>query len=105
MCAQKLSDDSITIHRLASRDEFEEFARLPMAIFSNADAWWPPDVQSEIELLTHRSPFSRHLEIQPLCAWRGGAMVARVSAVVNRRYIEHWNEPLGQLIHFDAKEN
>ena len=34
-----------------------------------------------------------------------GRLVARVSAVVNRRYIEHWNEQLGQLIHFEALED
>jgi ribosomal protein S18 acetylase RimI-like enzyme len=29
-------------------------------------------------------------------------LVARVSAVVNYRYNQHWNEKLGQLIHFES---
>ncbi len=45
-----------------------------------------------------------HLEVTPFCARRAGRVVARVSAVINRRYIEHWNEQLGQLIHFEALE-
>ena len=43
-----------------------------------------------------------HLDVIPLCARRAGRVVARVSAVVNRRYIEHWKEQLGQLIQFEA---
>jgi hypothetical protein len=47
---------------------------------------------------------SQYLDIAPIFARRDGKLVARVSAVINRRYIEHWNEPLGQLIHFEALE-
>ena len=38
----------------------------------------------------------------PFAAWSDGRLVARVSAVVNHRYNEHWNERIGQLIHFEA---
>jgi hypothetical protein len=38
----------------------------------------------------------------PLIARRDKATVARVSAVVNHRYNQHWNERIGQLIHFEA---
>jgi hypothetical protein len=43
-----------------------------------------------------------HLDLCPFCVWRDGKLVARVSAVVNYRYNEHWRENLGQLIHFEA---
>ncbi len=38
----------------------------------------------------------------PLVARRDAALVGRVSAVVNHRYNQHWNERVGQLIHFEA---
>ena len=88
--------------RPASHRQLEQFARLPFQVYANRDAWWPPDVQNEIELLARRSLLALYLEIEPLCAWRAGR---RVTAIVNRRYIEHWNEPLGQLIHFEALED
>lgn len=97
--------ESTSIHRISTSAEFEEFARFPFAVFRDADAWWPPDPQSEIDLLSGRSPISRFLDLEPLCARRDGVMVARVTAVVNRRYIEHWNERLGQLIHFEALDD
>lgn len=94
--------EAIRIERPSSRDQLEEFAHLPFQVYGGRDAWWPPDVQNEISLLAQKSPLSSHLEIAPFCARRGRNLVARVSAVVNRRYIDHWREPLGQLIHFEA---
>src|SRR5271167_1833755 len=101
----KLTGDAISIERPTSREQLEEFARLPFRVYGNRDAWWPPDVQNEIDLLARRSLLSTYLEIEPFCAWRAQKLVARVTAIVNRRYIEHWKEPLGQLIHFEALED
>ena len=100
----KVSGDTISIERPTSRAQLEEFARLPFQVYAGRAAWWPPDVQNEIDLLARRSMLSSRLEVTPFCARRAGRLVARVSAVVNRRYIEHWHEQLGQLIHFEALE-
>lgn len=97
MCAQ-----SIRVEKIGTRDRFEDFARLPFEIYSGRDAWWPPDIRNEIDLLAGRALMAAHLDLCPFCAWRDGKLVARVSAVVNYRYNEHWNEKLGQLIHFEA---
>ncbi len=93
---------SIRVQWVTSREGHEEFARLPYQIYGERDAWWPPDVHNEIGLLAGRSPLSGHLELAPLAAYNNDRLVARVTAVLNHRYIEHWQEPLGQLIHFEA---
>ncbi len=100
----KITGDTISVERPASREQLDEFARLPFQVYGARDAWWPPDMQNEIDLLSRRSLLSAYLEVMPFCARRAGRVVARVSAVINRRYIEHWNEQLGQLIHFEALE-
>jgi GNAT superfamily N-acetyltransferase len=92
----------IRIERVGTREAFEQFARLPFAIYSGRDAWWPPDLQNEIDLLTGRALIAAHLDLCPICAWRNDRLVARVSAVINYRYNEHWADKLGQLIHFEA---
>jgi GNAT superfamily N-acetyltransferase len=91
-----------TIENPRNRTELEDFARLPFLVYADRQAWWPPDVQNEIDLLSRRSPLSSFIEIEPFVARRDGITVARVSAVINHRYNEHWNEKLGQLIHFEA---
>jgi hypothetical protein len=93
---------NVKIERIVSRDGYEEFAHLPFQVYANREAWWPPDVQNEIDLLSRRTQFAAYLEIEAFTARRDGRLVARVIAVINRRYIEHWNEQLGQLIHFEA---
>lgn len=98
----ELSAARIRIEGISSPQAFEEFARLPYEIYSGRDAWWPPDVRNEVDLLSGRTQTASYLELQPFCAWRDGRLVARVSAVVNRRYISHWKQQLGQLIHFEA---
>jgi len=102
--ANDVASGNIRIERPSSREELEEFARLPFEVYGARAAWWPPDASGEIDLVSGRSSLARFLEIEPLCARRDGKVVARVSAVVNRRYIEHWGEPLGHLIHFEALE-
>ena len=92
------------VEQVSSRQALEEFARLPYQVYAGRPAWWPPDVQNEIDFLTRRTPVAAYLDIAGVCAWRGEQMVARVSAVINRRYNDHWNERLGHLIHFEALE-
>src|SRR5579871_5121302 len=97
--------DGVSIEAVTSRDAMTEFAMLPFQVYGEREAWWPPDVQNEIDLLCSRAPISSHLAMMPLAARRAGKLVARVTAVVNFRYNTHWNEQIGQLIHFEALPN
>jgi hypothetical protein len=100
-----VAGNNIRVERPSSREQLEQFARLPFQVYGNCDAWWPPDVQNEIDLLARRSLLAAYLELVPFCAWHADRLVARVTAIVNRRYIDHWHEPLGQLIHFEALDD
>ena len=95
----------IRIQQANSRDAFEQFARLPFQVYADRDAWWPPDLHNEIDLLAGRALITAHLNLCPFMAFSDGHLVARVSAVVNYRYNQHWHEKLGQLIHFEALPN
>jgi hypothetical protein len=97
-----MGSERISIENPRSRAAMEDFARLPFVVYAQREAWWPPDIQNEVDLLSHRSPLSPFLEIEPFVARRDGKIVARVSAVINHRYNAHWKEKLGQLIHFEA---
>jgi hypothetical protein len=94
--------DDISIEEVRTREAMTEFAMFPFQIYGERDAWWPPDVQNEIDLIAGRAPIASHLELMPFVARRGGKLAARVTAVVNSRYNSHWNELIGQLIHFEA---
>ena len=104
MRGRTLPLNSIKVEHLESHAALEEFARFPLRVYGGRDAWWPPDVQNEIDLLAGRSPFAGFLDVRPICARRDGHTVARVCAVINRRHNQHWNEALGLLTHFEALE-
>ncbi|HTY55124.1 MAG TPA: hypothetical protein VMB26_07990 [Candidatus Binataceae bacterium] len=97
-----MSVDGIKVEIISSRESFEKFAAFPNEIYGSHDAWWPPDIQSEVDLISGRSPIAAHLDLAPMWARREGRLVARVSAVVNHRCNRQWDEKLGQLIHFEA---
>ncbi|MGH7947872.1 MAG: hypothetical protein ACREQF_01410 [Candidatus Binataceae bacterium] len=99
-----MAPGATVIEHIESHTALEEFARFPFQVYGGRDAWWPPDVQNEIDMLSGSGPFTSFLEIEPICARRDGHMVARVCAVINRRHNEHWNEALGLLTHFEALE-
>ena len=97
-----MSRNNLRVEKAAGHDGLEGFARLPHEVYAQWPAWWPPDLKNEIDLLLGRTPFAAYLELEPFIARRDGRVVARATAVVNRRYNQHWNEKLGQLIHFEA---
>ncbi|MGH8011052.1 MAG: hypothetical protein ACREQ4_00970 [Candidatus Binataceae bacterium] len=97
-----MSAGKFQVRQVSTREGFERFARLPFKIYGARQAWWPPDVQNEIDLLSGRALISNHLDLAPFCAMRDSTILARASAVVNHRYNEHWHENIGQLIHFEA---
>ncbi len=97
-----MSIGGIEIETISSREALEEFAALTFEIYAKRDAWWPPDIDNEVELISGRNPIAAHLDLVPMWALHDGRLVARVSAVVNHRYNQLWNEKLGQLIHFEA---
>ena len=46
--------------------------------------------------------FAKPRVIKPFVAREGGAMVARVVAMIDHLYQEQWKEPLGHLVMFEA---
>src|SRR5215469_13678003 len=67
--------DETRVEQVSSRHALEEFARLPYQVYAGRAAWWPPDVQNEIDFLTRRTPVAAYLDVAGFCARRadGGA--------------------------------
>jgi hypothetical protein len=59
---------NIRIEAINSLQAFEEFARLPYKVYADREAWWPPDIRNEIDLLFGRTLTAPYLDLQPFCA-------------------------------------
>ena len=53
-----MSAGGIKVEIVKTHDAFEKFAALPGEIYGGFDAWWPPDIQSEVDLISGRSPIA-----------------------------------------------
>jgi len=92
----------ISIQPAAGTDELTEFLLFQDRINAEHGAWWPAIVPMNLPMLQGEGPAAPGRRSLPLVARRNGDVVARVLAVVDERYIDHWKEPLGHTSMFEA---
>ena len=81
----------------------EDFVRFHDRVQGGRGAFWPAFVPLEAPFVGGTGPVAEGRRCRPFVARDGGgAIVARVLAVLDERYIRHWNEALGHLVKFEA---
>ena len=95
-------DVAIRVERPAGETALEEFVRFRDHVYATRGASWQALVPLELPTLLGDGPFAERRRLQPLVARAGGEIVARVLAVVDSRYNQHWNDRLGHLVMFEA---
>ncbi len=89
------------------------FADFPWRLYRN-DPHWTPPLRGDLlgnrllgltGLLTPEHPYHRHAEVTHFLAWRGGELVGRVSAAINRRFDEHYHGHYGFFGFFEVAED
>ena len=79
-----------------------EFVQFYDQVYAYRDARWPATGEFEVSVLTGKSPFAQGRKLRPFLARVGNRILARAVAMVDDRYIQHWQERLGHLIMFEA---
>ncbi|WP_147093388.1 hypothetical protein [Swaminathania salitolerans] len=86
-----------------SRKDLKRFIRLPRTLYSGRDGYVPALDMEQTDLLDpKRSPIFRHASVRYFMAWRGDVPVGRISAVVDGKALEAWNEKIGWFGALDA---
>ena len=93
---------AITIDRPSSEADFAEFCAFADQVNAARSVYWPAMPDMQLPLLKGEGPAAEGRSVLPLVAREHGAIAARVAAVVDERYIKHWQEQLGHLIMFEA---
>jgi hypothetical protein len=96
---------AIQIEMPAEADALSEFIRFHDRVYECRSARWPAAHRRQLHILTAQPPYDTGREIKCFVAREGGAIVARIAAIVDHHYIAHWNEPLGHLMMFEAMPN
>ncbi len=90
-----------------------QFARVPWMLHAGDPHWIPP-LTAELlgsrllgltGLLTPEHPYHRHAEVTHFLARRGRQLIGRLSAAVNHRYNEHYDERLGFFGFFECAQD
>jgi len=92
----------IKVENPQSVEALTEFVQFYDEVYAYRDARWPATVEFEVPLLTGESPFAQGRKMRPFLARTGSRSLARVVAVVDDRYIQHWQERLGHVTMFEA---
>ena len=92
----------IAIDAATTTDDLTDFLSFQDRINSNNETWWPAIVPMNLPMLQGEGPSAPGRRFLPLVARRNGDIIARVLAVVDQRYLDHWNEPLGHISMFEA---
>jgi hypothetical protein len=83
----------------AALTSFLEFRDL---VYAGRPVRWPTFTGLHLPMIEGKGPFAERRRFRPFLALDEGEPAARVLAMVDERYIEHWNERLGHVILFEA---
>ncbi|MGH9918132.1 MAG: GNAT family N-acetyltransferase [Nitrososphaerales archaeon] len=93
---------NLTIDEVSGDEGLREFCLFADEVNRHRSAYWPVIPDMHLPLLKGVGPISVDRQVLPLVARADGVIVATVAAVVDQRYIDHWSEPLGHLVMFEA---
>lgn len=92
----------LTVETPEGTEALTEFVRFRDQIYANYSARWSTSVRFDLSVLSGQNPFSAGRRFHPLLVRDDGQVVARVLAVIDTRYQQHWQERLGHLWWFEA---
>ncbi len=79
-----------------------EFCLFADQVNAQRPAYWPAIPDMQLPLLKGEGPVAVGRVALPLVARSEGRIVARAAAIIDERYIDHWDEPLGHIVMFEA---
>lgn len=82
----------VEIRRVQTLRELKKFVSFQYSLYRNIKYWVPPLRADELlSLRKDKNPAFEFCEADYWLAYRNGAIVGRIAAILNKRYIEKWN--------------
>ncbi len=95
---------SLRVTEVAGRGDLRRFVELPYALYAGHPLWVPP-LRGEVMHQLTAHPFHRHAESRYFLAERGGRVVGRIAAIIDRRYNEFHGTRAGAFGYFECAED
>jgi len=86
--------------------DIKTFIYFQWEVYKNDPLWVPPLLSERFEIMDpQRHPFYEHASVKSFLAWRGDKVVGRISAIVNHRHNEVWNDKVGFFGMYEVLED
>jgi len=92
----------VRIETPEGKEALSEFIQFYEQVYAYRAARWRASARLDMAVLTGETPFTEGRIVRPFLAYEGSRILARVLAVVDTRYNQHWHERLGHLGWFEA---
>lgn len=97
---------SLTIEEVRYARDLERFIAVPWRVYRDDPNWVPPLKMERREHLDRRkNPFFASAEVKLWLAIKGGQPVGRISAQVNRRHLERYQDATGHFGFIEAVDD
>ncbi len=100
--SDELGNEPATVERAESDDDLMEFWLFANEVYAQRPVHWRTTPEALNPVLKGQGPAAAGRTISAYMARSGGRIVARAAAVVDERYIDRWDEPLGHVVMFEA---
>ena len=93
----------ITIRKVESKKDFDQFVKFPWKIYKNDPNWVPPLLYDVKKVLNRKkNPFFEHAEMEMFLAEKKGELVGRIAAVKNDLHNKEHNDKVGFFGFFEC---
>jgi hypothetical protein len=97
---------AVAVRKVENAADFRAFFEFPWTIYKGDPNWVPPLLSMRHDLLNKKkNPSWEYMEGDFFAAWRGDKIVGTITAFINHRHNEFWNEHIGWFGTFDVYDD
>ncbi len=97
---------SVDVSPVSGRSDLTAFIQLPKRLYRGQKGYVPPlDMERGEALAPKTNPFFDHAEVQLFLARRGGEVVGRISAQIDKLHLEKYGDKTGHFGFLDAEND
>ena len=98
-------NESLQIIKVEGRRALNEFIRLPWSLYRDDPMWVPPLLLERREHLSPKNPYFKHATYCSWLAYRDSKPVGRISAQMDRLYLDRYRNATGFFGMLEAEDN
>ncbi|MDL1965559.1 MAG: N-acetyltransferase [Candidatus Desulfofervidus auxilii] len=95
--------NQVEIIPVEDKKQLDTFVKIPWKIYKNNPYWVPPLISERKTFLNpKKNPFFSHATVKLFLAYKGKEPVGRIAAVIDRQYINYYQENVGYFGLFET---